>query len=65
MCLQPLCNIIQETPAKSLLYEAIYTVTLGLPFTARADGSQPKIIPSVVQVRQAVSGGVSGGGRRE
>merc|ERR1711871_1797675 len=30
--LEPLATIIQNTQAKSLLYEAVYTLTLALPF---------------------------------
>ena len=46
--LEPLATIIQTTPAKSLLYECISTVTQALLYTARGDGTQPKAVPGVV-----------------
>ena len=48
--LEPLANIIQNTPAKSLMYECINTVTEALLFTKRADGSDAKNVPAVVRL---------------
>ena len=48
--LEPLARIIESTPAKSLLYEAIQTVTKCLPYTAKKDGKQPKMVPAVVRL---------------
>jgi len=48
--LEPLATIVQNTQAKSLLYEAVYTITLALPYARKADGSVPKSVPAIVQV---------------
>ena len=48
--LEPLVTIIQNTGAKSLQYECIFTVCLSLPHTKREDGSDAKNVPSVVKV---------------
>ena len=48
--LEPLATIIQNTPAKSLQYECIYTVTKCLPFARRADGSEARNVPAVVRL---------------
>lgn len=40
--LEPLATIIQNTAAKSLLYECIHTVTLALPFARKADGTDSR-----------------------
>jgi AP-3 complex subunit delta-1 len=48
--LEPLSTIIQNTPAKSLQYECIRTVTLALPFTKRSDGSDARNVPAVVRL---------------
>lgn len=48
--LEPLARVIESTPAKSLLYEAIQTVTKCLPYTAKKDGKQPKMVPAVVRL---------------
>ena len=44
--LEPLSTIIQNTGAKSLQYECIYTVTLALPYTRRDDGTDSKVAPA-------------------
>lgn len=46
--LEPLATIIQNTAAKSLLYECIHTVTLALPFARKPDGSDAKNLQAVV-----------------
>lgn len=48
--IDPLASIIRNTPAKSLLYECISTVTTALLYTKKADGGQPKNVPAVVQL---------------
>mmetsp|Transcript_9875 Transcript_9875/g.28025 ORF Transcript_9875/g.28025 Transcript_9875/m.28025 type:complete len:1289 (-) Transcript_9875:795-4661(-) len=48
--LEPLATIIQNTAAKSLQYECIYTVTLSLPYTKRSDGTESKNVPAVVKL---------------
>ena len=48
--LDPLTTIIENTAAKSLQYECIHTVTLALQYTKRADGSDAKAAPRVVQL---------------
>lgn len=46
--LEPLAKIVQSTQAKSLLYEAVYTITLCLPYCVKADGTMPASVPSIV-----------------
>jgi AP-3 complex subunit delta-1 len=48
--LEPLANIIQSTPAKSLMYECINTVTRCLPLTKKADGTDAKNAPAVIRL---------------
>ena len=48
--LEPLATIIQNTAAKSLQYECIHTLTLALPYTKRADGSESRNVPAVVKL---------------
>eukprot|EP00629_Pelagomonadales_sp_RCC1024_P017098 CAMPEP_0119271636 /NCGR_PEP_ID=MMETSP1329-20130426/8147_1 /TAXON_ID=114041 /ORGANISM="Genus nov. species nov., Strain RCC1024" /LENGTH=615 /DNA_ID=CAMNT_0007271687 /DNA_START=221 /DNA_END=2065 /DNA_ORIENTATION=- len=48
--LEPLATIIQNTAAKSLQYECIHTLTLALPFTKKADGSESRNVPGVVRL---------------
>jgi len=48
--LEPLATIIQNTPAKSLQYECIYTVTKCLPHTKKPDGSDARNVPAVVRL---------------
>ncbi|CAN0327742.1 unnamed protein product, partial [Ectocarpus sp. 12 AP-2014] len=48
--LEPLATIIQNTAAKSLLYECIHTMTLALPFTRKADGTESKAVPAAVRL---------------
>jgi len=48
--LEPLQTIIQNTGAKSLQYECIYTVTEALPYSRREDGSAAKNAPAVIQL---------------
>eukprot|EP01082_Thalassiosira_pseudonana_P015115 g13563.t1 g13563 contig82:15103-18358(+) len=48
--LDPLCNIVKSTHAKSLLYEAVFATTLCLQYVKKADGSQPSNIPGVVDL---------------
>jgi AP-3 complex subunit delta len=46
--LEPLSDIVRNTKAKSLLYEAVHTITLCLPYCKRADGTMPANIPDIV-----------------
>jgi AP-3 complex subunit delta-1 len=46
--LEPLSTIIQNTTAKSLQYECIYTISLALPHTRREDGTDAKNVPAVL-----------------
>ena len=48
--LEPLSGIVKSTHAKSLLYEAVYAITLCLPYVKKADGTQPANIPDVVEL---------------
>eukprot|EP00636_Phaeomonas_parva_P006326 CAMPEP_0118860750 /NCGR_PEP_ID=MMETSP1163-20130328/6498_1 /TAXON_ID=124430 /ORGANISM="Phaeomonas parva, Strain CCMP2877" /LENGTH=447 /DNA_ID=CAMNT_0006794477 /DNA_START=229 /DNA_END=1568 /DNA_ORIENTATION=- len=48
--LEPLATIIRNTQAKSLQYECLHTLTLALPYTRRADGSDAKAAPAVVDL---------------
>mmetsp|Transcript_3330 Transcript_3330/g.4441 ORF Transcript_3330/g.4441 Transcript_3330/m.4441 type:complete len:1330 (+) Transcript_3330:204-4193(+) len=48
--LDPLANIVQNTQAKSLLYEAVYTITLCIPYCKKADGKMPANVPSIVNL---------------
>ena len=41
--LEPLATIVQNTAAKSLQYECIHTLTLALPYTKKADGSDSEM----------------------
>ena len=46
--LEPLATIVRNTQAKSLLYEAVHTITLCLPYCQKSDGSMPAIVPDIV-----------------
>lgn len=48
--LDPLATIIQNTPAKSLLYECIHTVTVALLYTKKQDGGQPRNVVAIVKL---------------
>ena len=48
--LEPLATVVQNTQAKSLQYECIHTLTLALPFTKKADGSDSRNAPGVVRL---------------
>lgn len=48
--LEPLATIIQNTAAKSLQYECIHTLTLALPFTKKADGTESRNVPGIVRL---------------
>jgi AP-3 complex subunit delta-1 len=48
--LEPLAAIVQNTQAKSLLYESVFTLTLALPYARKSDGSQPKAVPGIVDL---------------
>ncbi len=48
--LEPLSIIIGRTTAKSLLYECIHTITLALPYTKKADGTDSRVVPSLVKL---------------
>ena len=48
--LEPLANIVQTTPAKSLMYECISTLTFALQHTKKADGTDAKNVPAVVRL---------------
>ena len=46
--LEPLAGIVRTTQAKSLLFEAVHTLTLSLPYCRKSDGSMPASIPDIV-----------------
>lgn len=46
--LDPLATIVRNTQAKSLLYEAVHTITLCLPYCRKSDGSMPANVPDIV-----------------
>jgi len=46
--LDPLASIVRSTPAKSLLYEAAYSITKCLPYCRKNDGSMPANTPEIV-----------------
>jgi AP-3 complex subunit delta-1 len=48
--LEPLANIVQTTPAKSLMYECVSTITVALQFTKRPDGTDAKNAGAVVRL---------------
>lgn len=48
--LEPLATIIQNSSAKSLQYECIYTLTEALPHSKRDDGSDAKNAPAVIKL---------------
>ena len=48
--LEPLSNIVKSTHAKSLLYEAVFAITLCLQYVKKANGTQPSNIPEVVEL---------------
>eukprot|EP00562_Extubocellulus_spinifer_P009433 CAMPEP_0178510342 /NCGR_PEP_ID=MMETSP0696-20121128/21779_1 /TAXON_ID=265572 /ORGANISM="Extubocellulus spinifer, Strain CCMP396" /LENGTH=986 /DNA_ID=CAMNT_0020140045 /DNA_START=34 /DNA_END=2994 /DNA_ORIENTATION=- len=48
--LDPLAGIVKTTQAKSLLYEAVYTITLCLPYCRKSDGSMPASVPTIVEL---------------
>ena len=51
--LDPLASIARNTQAKSLLYEAVYTITLALLYARKSDGSMPASVPSMVALCSA------------
>lgn len=46
--LDPLANIVRSTQAKSLLFEAVHTITLCLPYCRKSDGTMPANVPDIV-----------------
>lgn len=46
--LEPLADIVRNTPAKSLLYEAVHAITLCLPYCRKSDGTMPASAPEIV-----------------
>jgi AP-3 complex subunit delta-1 len=48
--LEPLATIIENTGAKSLEYECIYTLTEALPYSRREDGSEAKNAQVVIKL---------------
>ncbi|CAN0146538.1 unnamed protein product, partial [Discosporangium mesarthrocarpum] len=48
--LDPLTTIVQNTAAKSLLYECIHTISLALPFTKKADGTESRSVPAALRL---------------
>jgi AP-3 complex subunit delta-1 len=46
--LEPLAGIVRNTQAKSLLFEAVHTLTLSLPYCRKSDGSMPASLPDIV-----------------
>ena len=51
--LEPLSSIAKNTQAKSLLYEAVYTITVALLYARKSDGSLPASVPSAVTLCSA------------
>lgn len=49
--LEPLANIVRSTQAKSLLFEAVYTITLAVPHCRRkTDGTLPPNTPEILNL---------------
>ena len=48
--LEPLGNVVQTTPAKSLMYEAISAICVALQHTKKPDGTDAKNAPAVVRL---------------
>lgn len=48
--LEPLADIVRNTKAKSLLYEACHTITKCLPYCRRSDGTMPANVPDIVSL---------------
>ncbi len=48
--LEPLSNMVKSTHAKSLLYEAVFAITLCLQYVKKANGTQPSNIPEVLEL---------------
>lgn len=48
--LDPLAQIVRNTPAKSLMYEAVHAITQCLPYCRKSDGSMPAIVPEIVDL---------------
>jgi AP-3 complex subunit delta-1 len=48
--LEPLAEIIRTTPAKSLLFECVSTVTKALQYSADDGGNQPPAVPKLVEL---------------
>jgi len=49
--LEPLANIVRSTQAKSLLFEAVYTITLAVPHCHRkSDGTLPPNTPEILNL---------------
>ena len=46
--LEPLADIVRNTPAKSLLYESVRAITFCLPYCRKNDGSMPASVPDIV-----------------
>jgi AP-3 complex subunit delta len=48
--LEPLATIVKQTKAKSLLFEAVHTITLCLPYCRKSDGTMPAAVPDIVML---------------
>jgi AP-3 complex subunit delta-1 len=46
--LEPLADIVRNTPAKSLLFEAAHAITKCLPYCRKNDGTMPASVPDIV-----------------
>ncbi len=46
--LEPLAKIVRTTQAKSLLFEAVHTITLCLPYSRKSDGTMPANVSEIV-----------------
>jgi len=46
--LGPLADMVKNTQAKSLQFEAVYTITRCLEYTQKVDGSQPANVPDIL-----------------
>ena len=46
--LEPLADIVRNTMAKSLNYEAVHAITLCLPYCRKSDGTMPASVPDIV-----------------
>lgn len=48
--LEPLAEIVRNTPAKSLLFESAHAITRCLPYCRKSDGTMPQSVPDIVDL---------------